>query len=43
MPWFGKQGLGEQVRSSIDFRELRNCIEILEQLEYRDGKWINIK
>jgi hypothetical protein len=41
--WFGKQGIGEQVRSSIDFRELRNCIEIVEQLEYREGKWIKIK
>jgi hypothetical protein len=43
IPWFGKHGLGDQVRSSIDFRELRNYIEIVEQLEYREGKWIKIK
>lgn len=44
-PWFGKQGLGDQVRSTIDFNDvrIRKYIEIIEQLEYKDGKWIKIK
>ncbi|MDY3345647.1 fibronectin type III domain-containing protein, partial [Riemerella anatipestifer] len=44
-PWFGRQGLGDQVRSTIDFNDIRirKYIEIIEQLEYKDGKWIKIK
>jgi hypothetical protein len=40
-PWFGKQGLGDQVKSSRLFSELNDegYIEIVEKLEYRNGKW----
>lgn len=42
-PWFGKQGLGDQVKSSVDFKQLKNYIEILEQFEFKNKKWIKIK
>ena len=42
-PWFGKQGLGDQVKSSADFKELKNYIEILEQFEFKNKKWVKIK
>jgi hypothetical protein len=45
IPWFEKQGLGDQVKSSINFDDvrIRKYIEITEQLEFRQGKWIKIK
>ncbi|WP_185145299.1 fibronectin type III domain-containing protein [Apibacter muscae] len=45
IPWFGKQGLGEQVKSSQELSKLfeNGIIEIVERMEYRNGKWINIK
>jgi hypothetical protein len=44
-PWFGKQGLGDQIKSSVSFKYLKDkgYIEIVEQLEYKGGQWIKIK
>ena len=44
VPWFGKSGLGDQVKSSKPLKELldEGYIEIIERLEYKSGKWVNI-
>lgn len=43
VPWFERQGLGQQVKSSINFEILDDYVEILEQLQYTNGKWKKIK
>ena len=43
VPWFERQGLGQQVKSSINFEKLDDYVEILEQLQYTNGKWKKIK
>ncbi|MEM8940499.1 MAG: hypothetical protein AAGC64_14270, partial [Bacteroidota bacterium] len=47
IPWFGKQGLGDQIKSSKPFAFLWNdgdgVIEIIERFEYRNGQWIKIE
>ncbi len=44
IPWFGKQGLGDQMKSSKTLIELydKGMIEIVERLEFRNGKWVFI-
>ena len=41
IPWFGRQGLGDQVKSSKKFKDLldEGIIEIIERKEYKNGKW----
>jgi hypothetical protein len=45
VPWFDKSGLGDQVKSSQQLKNLldETYIEIIEQLEFKDGKWIKNK
>lgn len=45
IPWFGKGGLGDQVKSSKYLLELekKGIIQIIERKEYRNGIWKNIK
>jgi hypothetical protein len=46
IPWWGRNGLGDQIKSSVPLRELWNngdgVIEIIEKLEYRNGQWVKI-
>ncbi len=44
MPWFGKTGLGDQVKSSMSLKELadRNIIKIVERMEFKGGKWVKV-
>lgn len=43
IPWFGKQGLGDQIKSSKKFYDIKDYIEVVEQMEYRSGQWVKIK
>jgi hypothetical protein len=43
VPWFERQGLEQQVKSSMNFEMLDDYVEILEQLQYTNGKWKKIK
>jgi hypothetical protein len=43
IPWFGKQGLGDQIKSSKPFNDIQDYIEIVEQLEFKNGQWEKIK
>jgi len=43
VPWFERQGLGQQVKSSMNFEMLDDYVEILEQLQYTNGRWKKIK
>ncbi|MEM6738083.1 MAG: hypothetical protein AAF620_18645, partial [Bacteroidota bacterium] len=44
IPWWGKQGLGDQVKSSQKFSNLfkEGVIEIIERWEFQQGKWVKI-
>lgn len=39
IPWFGKQGLGDQIKSSINFAELTDHITIVEIKTFINGQW----
>ncbi len=39
IPWFGKQGLGDQVKSSMNFGSLTDHITILDTKTYINGQW----
>ena len=40
-PWFGRQGLGDQVKSSKKLKDLIDdgIIEIIERKEFKGGQW----
>lgn len=41
VPWFGRQGLGDQIKSSKKLKDLIDdgIIEIIERKEFKEGQW----
>jgi len=44
IPWFKVQGNGDQVRSNLNFNELKKGLdyEIIELMKFENGKWIKV-
>ena len=43
MPWFKEIGGALQIKSSKNFKDLKNELEILEKWQFSNGKWQQIK
>ncbi|MFK8299035.1 hypothetical protein ACI76O_11825, partial [Capnocytophaga cynodegmi] len=43
VPWFNELGGGIQIKSSKNFRDIKNNIEILEKWRFNAGKWEELK
>ena len=44
IPWFNRVGTANQVKSNINFRDLKVGVDyiIVEKMKFIDGNWVNV-